>query len=83
MNMEVQNRVGTAITPPVQPLLHLRLAPLALDAHSTHEKTVFAHKIAPGHTGQITISGPCNAECEGALIVRYYIDGEKNASIVY
>ena len=25
----------------------------------------------------------CNAECEGALLVRYYIDGEKNASIVY
>jgi len=25
----------------------------------------------------------CNAECEGALMVRYYIDGEENASIAF
>ena len=25
----------------------------------------------------------CDAECEGALLVRYYIDGEENASIAF
>ena len=48
------------------------------------EKTLFAHKIAPGHTGQMThFWSTCDAQCEGALRVRYYIDGEENASIVY
>jgi hypothetical protein len=48
------------------------------------EKTLFAHKIAPDHTGVMNhFWSTCNAECEGALLVRYYIDGEKNASIVY
>ena len=51
---------------------------------SPWEKTVFAHKIAPGHTGQMDhFWSTCNAECEGALLVRYYIDGEKNASIQF
>jgi hypothetical protein len=25
----------------------------------------------------------CNAECEGALLVRYYVDGEEKASIEF
>ena len=45
---------------------------------------MFAHKIAPGHTGQMDhFWSTCNAECEGALMVRYYIDGEENASIAF
>ena len=48
------------------------------------EKTLFAHKIAEGHTGQMNhFWSTCNAECEGALFVRYYIDGEENASIAF
>ena len=48
------------------------------------EKTLFAHEITAGHTGVMNhFWSTCNAECEGALTVRYYIDGEKNASIVY
>ena len=36
------------------------------------EKTVFAHKIADGHTGLMDhFWSTCNAECEGALLVRY------------
>ena len=51
---------------------------------SPWEKTLFAHKIAPGHTGQMThFWSASNAQCEAALLVRYYIDGEENASIVY
>ena len=48
------------------------------------EKTLFAHQIAEGHTGQMNhFWSTCNAECEGALLVRYYIDGEEKASIAY
>jgi hypothetical protein len=51
---------------------------------SPTEKTLFAHKIAPGHTGLMNhFWSTCNAECEGALLVRYYIDGEATASIAY
>eukprot|EP01079_Euglenida_sp_SAG-EU17-18_P010357 gene10357-1876_t len=48
------------------------------------EKTIFAHQIAPGHSGVMNhFWSTCNAECEGALLVRYYVDGELNASIAY
>ena len=51
---------------------------------SPTEKVLFAHEIAGGHTGVMNhFWSTCNAECEGALLVRYYIDGETNASIVY
>ena len=45
---------------------------------------MFAHKIADGHVGQMDhFWSTCNAECEGALLVRYYIDGEANASVAF
>ena len=48
------------------------------------EKTLFAHQIGAGHTGVMNhFWSTCNAECEGALMVRYYIDGEENASIAF
>ena len=48
------------------------------------EKTLFAHKITAGHTGVMNhFWSTCNTECEGALTVRYYVDGEVNASIAF
>jgi hypothetical protein len=48
------------------------------------EKTLFAHRITKGHTGVMNhFWSTCNAACEGNLIVRYYIDGEQNASIEF
>ena len=51
---------------------------------NTWEKTLFAHKIEAGHTGVMDhFWSTCNAQCEGALLVRYYIDGETNAAIAF
>jgi hypothetical protein len=51
---------------------------------SPTEKTLFAHEIEADHTGVMNhFWSTCNAQCEGALLVRYYIDGETNASIAF
>ncbi len=48
------------------------------------ESTVFWHRIPAGHVGQMNhFWSTCSAECEANLVVRYYIDGEKLASIAF
>eukprot|EP00041_Stephanoeca_diplocostata_P013928 m.249343 g.249343 ORF g.249343 m.249343 type:complete len:445 (-) comp19517_c0_seq1:240-1574(-) len=46
------------------------------------ETTLFAHQIAPGHVGVMNhFWSTCSPAAETNLLVRYYIDGEANASI--
>lgn len=48
------------------------------------EVTIFAHKITPGHTAMMNhFWSTCSGACEASLTVRYYIDGETNASIEF
>lgn len=48
------------------------------------ESTVFFHTINAGHTGVMNhFWSTCDPRCESDLMVRYYIDGEENASIAF
>ena len=48
------------------------------------EVTIFAHKITLGHSAMMNhFWSTCSGACEASLTVRYYIDGEANASIEF
>ena len=51
---------------------------------STTETDVFVHKIAPGHTGMLThFWSTCSPDAESGMVVRYYVDGEKEPSVAF
>ena len=50
----------------------------------TNETYVFGHAVEPGHTGVIThLWTTTTPACEPDYILRYYIDGEKQASLEF
>jgi len=45
---------------------------------------MFYHEITPGHVGVMNhFWSTCSPKCESDLMVRYYVDGEVNASIQF
>ena len=51
---------------------------------TTTETTIFAHKITPGDYGMMNhFWSTCSPEAEAGAIIRYYVDGEQNASIAF
>eukprot|EP00656_Telonema_subtile_P053646 TRINITY_DN7822_c0_g1_i3.p1 TRINITY_DN7822_c0_g1~~TRINITY_DN7822_c0_g1_i3.p1 ORF type:complete len:480 (-),score=120.61 TRINITY_DN7822_c0_g1_i3:112-1551(-) len=51
---------------------------------STTETTIFAHKVADGHVGVMNhFWSTCSPAAEAGAIIRYYVDGEQNASIAF
>ena len=50
----------------------------------TNETYVFGHAVEPGHTGVMThVWTTTTPACEPDYIIRYYIDGEKQASLEF
>eukprot|EP00658_Telonema_sp_P-2_P047480 TRINITY_DN3611_c0_g1_i2.p1 TRINITY_DN3611_c0_g1~~TRINITY_DN3611_c0_g1_i2.p1 ORF type:complete len:317 (+),score=85.44 TRINITY_DN3611_c0_g1_i2:166-1116(+) len=51
---------------------------------TTAEATIFAHVIADGHLGVMNhFWSTCSPEAEAGAVIRYYVDGEQNASIAF
>ena len=71
MNTVERNLAGT-VTTPLQQLVNRQRSELrAQVAHSVHGRNCFRAQDRSGHTGQMNhFWSTCNAECEGALIVR-------------
>jgi hypothetical protein len=56
-------------------------------ALSTAETVVFQHRLTPGESSQYALMNhfwsTCSPAAEATMVVRYYIDGETNASIAF